>query len=286
MKSHIITLADFRQAPFERHAVIRCPEEHLRAELRNLVRPFKRTEAVRTLAKGDVAVLALSSELEKFNKPTVFVTVGGGLFGADFEETLVGRDTGETFETSVEGKPVAVTVKQASRTVFPEPTDEMAAAYAAEHEEFKDAKTVREYRELVRERYVREEKMDAVFGARVSMIDYTTANSEFFFDEDELAEALRKTKREVTIAEGGVHGREWTVAELSEEQVKEFFPGDALAKFEADLREQARESFAMNLWLMRVHGKDSVEELEAMEDRVFTFLDDYAREVITFTEEA
>ena len=50
MKSHIITLADFRQAPFERHAVIRCPEEHLRAELRNLVRPFKRTEAVRTLA--------------------------------------------------------------------------------------------------------------------------------------------------------------------------------------------------------------------------------------------
>lgn len=279
MKSRINTLADYRETPLERNVVIRCPEEHIQAQLRHLTRPFKRTEPVQTLAKGDVAVLALESGLEKFNKPAVFVTVGGGLFDADFEEKLIGRGMGESFEVSVEGKPVAVTVKQASRTIFPEPTDEMAAAYAAEHEEFKDAKTVEAYRELVKTMYIKEKRIDTMVEAQDEMMRYVVTHSDFDFDEGEVAEVLAQMMESV---EEELKGQKLMMEELTGQQVREIFGMDSLEELKAMMRSQSEIEVATNLWLMRVHGKDSVEEIEGYP---FGFLDDYAHEIITFTEE-
>ena len=279
MKSRINTLADYRETPLERNVVIRCPEEHIQAQLRHLTRPFKRTEPVQTLEKGDVAVLALGSELEKFNKPTVFVTVGGGLFDADFEEKLMGHSVGESFEVSVEGKPVAVTVKQASRTVFPEPTDEMAASYAAEHEEFKDAKTVAAYRELVRTMYIKEKRIDTMLEAQDEMMRYVVTHSDFDFDEGEVAEILEQMHEEVSKE---LQGRGLTLERLTGRQVREIFGMDSLEELEAMMRSQAEIEIATNLWLMRIHGKNSVEEIEGYP---YGFLDEYAHEIIRFTEE-
>lgn len=279
MKSKLNTLADYRQAPLDKEVTVRCPEEHIQGQLRHLTRGFKKTEAVQTLEKGDVAVLALESELERFNKPGVFVTVGGGLFHKGFEERLLGHQVGETFETEVDGKNVKVTVKQASRTVFPEPTDEMAAAYAAEHEEFKDAVTVEAYRARVIEQKLQEEKQDAFFGMMDAVLQYVLTHSDFDFDEDEVSEAAAQSREEIN-RQLGEEGK--SIETLTPEQRKGYFGVETVEEIEKVLRQQAEWSIAQELWLMSIHGVDDPEKIEGYP---FKFMDDFVRETVTFKEE-
>lgn len=279
MKSTINTIADYRQAPLDKEVIIRCPEEHIQAQLRHLTRGFKRTEAVQILEKGDVAVLAMESELPKFNKPGVFVTVGGGLFHKEFEESLLGHQVGETFETKVDGKSVKVTVKQASRTIFPEPTDEMAAAYAAEHEEFKGAVTVAAYQEKVVEQQLKEEKQNAFFDAMDAVMDYVLTHSDFDFDADEVAEAVAQSREEIN-SQLGEEGK--SIETLTPEQFKGYFGVETVEELEKALRNQAEWAIAQDLWLMSIHGVDDVEKIEGYP---FKFVDDFVRETVTFKEE-
>ena len=163
MKSAINVLADYHDAPFERNVTVACPEEYIQTQMKHLTRSFKKTGSVEKIEKGDVVVLALQSELAKFNRPMVPLTVGGRLFDAELEEQLVGRCVGETFTAMVQDKAVTVTVKQASRTIFPEPTDEMAAAYAETHEGFEGVCTVNDYRNHVTEKYIEQEKQSIFY---------------------------------------------------------------------------------------------------------------------------
>ena len=70
--------------------------------------------------------------------------------------------------------------------------------------------------------------------------------------------------------------------EPEDRQVREIFGMDSLEELEAMMRSQAEIEIATNLWLMRIHGKNSVEEIEGYP---YGFLDEYAHEIIRFTEE-
>ena len=185
MKSYINTLADYHDAPFERNIKISCPEEYVESQLKHLTRNYKRTEAVDIVESGDVAVLALKSEMEKYNRPMLPLTVGKNLFDEELESALIGHSVGEEFIVKVQNKDVSVTIKQASRIVFPEPTDEMALKYAKEHEEFSDVKTVEDYRKQIVEKYIDEEKQQAVYGAMDEVLNYVLTHSDWEFDDSE-----------------------------------------------------------------------------------------------------
>lgn len=277
MKSRIKTLADYREAPFEREAVIRCPEEHIRSQMRHLTRAHKRSESVQVLEKGDVAVLTLESALAKFNRQSVFVTVGGGLFDKDFEEQLIGHAVGESFQAEAQGQPVRVTVKQASRTVFPEPTDEMAAAYAAEHEEFRGAVTVAAYREKVVEQYLEEERRGVFFNAMDAVQEYVLTHSDFDFDEDEIAGFVAETKKEI-LQQLDLESLE----QLSEDQLRGNFGVESPEELEKMIKNQAEWSVASDLWVLRIHQKDSFEEIEGYP---WEFLNQFVQENLKITEE-
>ena len=171
MKSKINILADYTKAEFPREIDLRCSEEYIQKKLRAVTRSRKRTEAVSTVEKGDVAVLALVSELPRFNRPMVQVAVGSGMYDRELEEQLVGRTAGKTFEVQIQGKPVTVTVKQAARTVFPEPTDEMVAEYAAPQEGMEEIKTVADYCRWAQGQYRDEKRQEALYGGMDACIN-------------------------------------------------------------------------------------------------------------------
>jgi FKBP-type peptidyl-prolyl cis-trans isomerase (trigger factor) len=277
MKSKINTLADYRQAPFERQVVLHCPEEYVQTQLRHLTRAYKKTEPVTRVENGDVVVLAVESALPKFNRPMVPVTVGGKLYDEELEEQLPGHSVGETFQAQVQGETVTVTIRQASRTVFPEPTDEMAAAYAARHEGFAEIKTVAEYRRKVTEEYLEKERQSALFGAMDQVCSYVLTGSDWEFVQEEVDSVAETSWGEFlqSLEEDGKK-----LEDISSEQLQAEFGVSSIAELKELFQGGAEQQIATELWLEAVNGC-SAEELE----NPFAFLEEYVRENLTMEEE-
>lgn len=273
MKSKINTLADYREASFEKNVRIECGEDYIQRQLKHLTRKYKKTEAVTgLLEKGDVTVMALESEIAKFNKPAVFVTLGGGLFDRDFEEKIIGHSVGDSFEAEAEGKPVKVTVKQAARTFFPEATDAMAESYAKDHDGFEGVKTVAEYREKVIEKYFEEQKQKVFFDAMDQVIEYVLTHSDFDFDEEEISEYIKESKREIeeTLKEEGK-----SLENMSAEELQADFGVRDAKELEQVIRISAENYIAQELWLAKIHGVESADDIEGYP---FGFLNDFVEE--------
>lgn len=283
MKSYVNSLADYKQAEFEKEATVSCPEKFVEAQMKHLTRAFKKTEAVNVIEKGDVTVLALESELEKFNRPAVFVTVGGGLFDKGFEEQLIGHKTGETFEAAAEGKPVKVSVKQITRTIFPEPTDEMAAAYAKEHDDFSEIKTVSEYRKKIVEKYIEDEKNKILYDAMDGIMDYVLTHSDWEFDEEEVEETV---KQEYEYINEQLKEEGKTFEELTEEDLKAMFGVKDRSELDDMLKSGCERQIAAAIWIAVCNGLDpktvSDEEIDKCS---WEFLENYVKENINIKEE-
>lgn len=279
MKSYINVLADYREAPFERNVTVSCPEEYVESQLKHLTRSNKKTEEVIVVENGDVVMLSLESELDKFNRPMIPLTVGANLFDAEFEGQLAGHSVGEPFTVSVQEKSVTVTVKKASRTVFPEPTDEMAAEYAKTHEDFKDVKTVEEYRSRVIEKYLEEQKQQAFYDALDAVLDYVLTHSDWEFDESELNERKENTMQEI---KEQLKEENKALETLTEEELNFDFGISSLDEFDEMLTRSMEQSIAQELWLM---AENKVESLDDFEGDPFEFLQTYVKNNLNITEE-
>lgn len=124
MKTSIHTLYDYHDYPLEKTVVISCPQEYIDREFLHVVRPFKKMISIQTVQQGDVTMLKLVSDLPRYQKPMIPVTVGGNLFSKELEAQLPGHMVGESFDAAVDGGTVSVTILKATRTEFPSPTDE------------------------------------------------------------------------------------------------------------------------------------------------------------------
>lgn len=279
MKSYINVLADYREAPFERNVTVSCPEEYVESQLKHLTRSNKKTEEVTVVENGDVVMLSLGSELDKFNRPMIPLTVGANLFDAEFEGQLAGHSVGEPFTVSVQEKSVTVTVKKASRTVFPEPTDEMAAEYAKTHEDFKDVKTVEEYRSRVIEKYLEEQKQKAFYNAMDAVLDYVLTHSDWEFDESELNERRENTIQEI---KEQLKEENKSLETLTEEELNFNFGISSLDEFDEMLTRSMEQSIAQELWLT---AENKVESLDDFEGNPFEFLQTYVENNLNITEE-
>lgn len=280
MKSYINVLADYREAPFERSVTVSCPEEYVKSQLKHLTRNNKITEKVDTVESGDVAILSLESELDKFNRPMIPLTVGGNLFDAEFESQLAGHLVGETFTVSVQEKTVTVTIKQASRTVFPEATDEMAAEYAQTHEDFKDVKTVEEYRNRVIEKYLEEKKQEALYNAMDAILDYVLTHSDWEFDESEISEQKETAMKEIKEQLKEEYNKE--LEDFTEEELNSIFGISSLEEFDKELTSSMEQSIAQELWFA---AENKVDSLDDFEGNPYDFLQKYVENNLNITEE-
>ena len=283
MKSFIRTLADFRQAEFPREIDLACPEEYMQKKLRSLSRPYKRTEPASTISEGDAVVLTLESELPRFHRPMVPVNVGAGLYDAELEGQLIGHGPGETFAVSVQGKPVTVTVRSASRTTFPEPTDVMAAEYAAGQEGMEGITTVAAFREKIAREYRDDQRQEALFAGMQACMDYVLTRSDWAFDEDELSAIIgdEVSEQRRNLAAEGLNYDTMTDGEISRS-----FGVEGRAELELLFRQGAEQQIATLLWLAANHGVDSAAYpmQELMEqDLDWSFLEDYVSGQLTFT---
>lgn len=285
MKSYINILADYHKTPLEKDITIRCPEEHIQSQMRHLTRNHKKTEPVSVMQEGDVVVLALESENPKFNRPMIPINIGGGLFDAAFEAALIGHSTAEPFTVTVQSKTVKVTVKQATRTVFPEPTDEMAAAYAAEHDELKDISTVEEYRQRIVDDYMEEQHRQVFFKAMDDVLGYVLTHSDWMFDKEEITALIQEETGFINQQLREDHKE--ALDYLSDDELSRYFGVASRKEMDKIIENGAEQRIATALWNAAVNGmeaeKASLEELE--NDADWSFLENFVKENLTIKEE-
>ncbi len=256
MKSHATFLADFRQAEFPKVIDLTCPEAHMQKELRNLTRSKKWTETPETIENGDVVTLALASGLPRFNRPMIPVTVGDGLYDAELEAQLLGHGVGDTFTATVQGQDVAVTVKQAVRTVFPEPTDEMVAAYAAGRKGMEDIRTVSDLRKWIVSEYQSHCRRNAVVEGIGACMNYVIANSAWSLDEEEV----------ICLAQKMATAREADNGQPTDEQLS-----------------TSRRILSRLLWLAAQHGLDPADaEMEDLMRLDLQFVEEFVAAQLQF----
>lgn len=142
----------------KKDAIRRIPSENELLELarKAIVRghlvltPLPAGEPAQT---GDTAVLKTVSELPRFNKEKVTVTLGRGLYNRELENELIGKRAGESVHLAIDGKSMTATVLSLSRKQAPEPTDDMVLELQARDMQGNPLTTVAAY-----EAYIREEK--------------------------------------------------------------------------------------------------------------------------------
>lgn len=85
------------------------------------------------LQAGDAVKVKVESTLPRFNKASVTVNVGGGLYDKVLEAALVGRHIGDVGTVNTRDVEVRYTVLSAQRMAVPEPTDAMVEEQGVEN---------------------------------------------------------------------------------------------------------------------------------------------------------
>lgn len=102
----------------------------LREATEALLRGHMELVPVETAEEGSVVTLSLQSKLPRYNRESVPVTLGLGLYSTELEAAIPGRKVGNTFEITVEGERVTVCLLSARNRALP--TDPSAIAFDQE----------------------------------------------------------------------------------------------------------------------------------------------------------
>lgn len=156
----------------------------------------------------------------------------------------------------------------------------MAAAYAAEHEEFAGITTVAQYRQKVIEDYCQKEKQSILYQTMDDIMEYVLTHSDWDFDEDELAERVKAVKMEINTELKEEKGQ--TLEDLSTEDLKILFGVESFDEMDTMLRIEMERVIASDLWLLEIHQKQSIEEIE---NNGWAFLEEYVKANLQIREE-
>ncbi len=281
MKSSINTLVDYRTVPMDWEVSLSCPEEQIQKELRRVVRKHKTVSNVQTVEQGDVAMLKLQSDVSKFNKPMVPVTVGSNLLDAELESACIGHSVGDTFTAELSAGKVTVTVLKASRTEYPEPTDAMVEEYCLDAEGCEGIKTVAEFIAKVCADYCAELREGSVYEKKGELIEAVLTQSDWEFDDEDVktmsANSMQSIRDELQQQEHK------TLEELSEKELEDYFGINSLDDLERELNNDSERWIAMILWV--AHEKNKTPSLDDIDDLSFDFVEAFVRSKIVYKEE-
>lgn len=181
---------------------------------------------------GDTLTLKTVSELPKFNKEKVSVSIGRGLYDKGLEEALVGKQVGDSVSVLVKEQNVTATVLEMKRKLAPVPTDEMVQALQAKDHRNKLITTVAEY-----EAFITEDKVMSVL-AEINYYTMTPLLEDYpltDFEESDivvLGKLERDMFRDLFLKESGID-----VDTATPEQMKELLNVNTMDEFIALRRE-------------------------------------------------
>lgn len=181
---HKVDLSHFCE-PYE------TDEELIEDGFEYIRKKFAGLEEVTSVEVGDSVTFSCVSEKPRFNKASVTVNAGKGLYSRELENKLIGKIVGQTATVQVGGIDVTVTIRSAQRRSVPIIDD----AFVDSH--FPGLHTVEDLREWYRKDQLEQYLQITAEEATNYMKEQVIANSEFVIDETERAAARAACERSV-----------------------------------------------------------------------------------------
>lgn len=145
--------------------------------------------------RGDTATIKVASNMPRYNKEKVTVTLGRGLYNKELEEELISHRVGDAISVSIQGEPVTAGILELKRKQVPEPTDEMVMALQAKTDDGKPISTVKEYEDFIRQEKVMSTLANVNYYVSIKILDDLP---EITYDEEDIR-ALGELEREFFI---------------------------------------------------------------------------------------
>lgn len=255
LRTKVVSAWDYRQGdltsfcqPFE------VDREQLAEDLQFLRKKHSLLVPADRVEEGDIVTLCCRSEKPKFQKDSIPVNVGKGLYSRELEAQLPGLAVGDERKLTAQGAEVVVRVLKIERTVLPELTDE----FVAEH--FESVHTAAElenwYIGNQMEAHLRQKAAEAAEALKAQAL----AESVIDVDEDERAQAWAAGDR---IAREHWRMNGLPLEEMTDEQAQEIlgYPtAQAFADWFAGLSADEVSSAALGWELLAAEGREPTEE--------------------------
>ncbi|MDO5738433.1 MAG: hypothetical protein Q4P65_04205 [Eubacteriales bacterium] len=250
MKSKILSVPDYTKIPLdEKYLNLNFDEKQIEKDIEaELLRIAKKYGEVveappgHQIAEGDIVMVRASSELPKFNKSMIPLTVGRGLFDFDFEEAILGLVEGETKEVELQGHKVKLSILKVKTKTVPDLSLEMVKAENNDY--FEPASSIEDYKAKYRQAIIDTLKAEQYFnGAAAELRDGIIAAAEYAIDEAELSdfvESQMQAIREEAMRSGQTAGEYMrglfsNPAEASDEEIAERVKENLIRDFKLDL---------------------------------------------------
>lgn len=214
-KSRVLSAYDYRALDLSGVVPPFAPdEEALERALLNLRKRHAVPAEADTVEGDDFVTLRCASENRRFQKDSIVVRVGRGLFSRELEAGLLGLHKGGERQLTADGAPVTVRILEIRRLLLPPLTDENAALWNID-----GAKTVEALKAALLARQREEFIRDTAEGMTGEVLTLINERSSFSLDESDLAREMADAHvmlRDM-LRSSGVDPDTATEAELREE---------------------------------------------------------------------
>lgn len=193
MKSYIKSLYNYMALPLEDMTQVVTKEEleeSLQNDIKTTLFENRSFTEVTIVEKGDVVVLSTESELPRFNKPEITLTVGLNLFNKEFEEKLLGRSVNEAFTVIVNESEISVVIKGCKRLSVPELDDAFVKALG-----IGGVETVSQYTAYLTEKYLNFYQENYVSWYADQLFAEVCDKSDLYIDPEEFEQMCAVWKR-------------------------------------------------------------------------------------------
>lgn len=213
-KSKALKVFNYKDVDISSFAVHFEPDmEQVDEELLALRKNHAEIIEVEEILIGDIVALSCRSENKRFNKKSITINVGKGLFSREFENNLPGMKKAEEKEFVINGDKVWVHIDKISRNVIPELTDENLIKW-----NFEGLKSVKELRELFIDKQ-HEEFINECGSNAAEYIEKKVAEKSTF-DMDE-GEYIRAGQEAIKVMEDVLKLQDQYVETMTNEQYEE-----------------------------------------------------------------
>lgn len=189
MKSKLLKMYDYKQTKLPEEAYVEAESirEEKEKEMSRMLAKYKKTVRPDAIQKGDIVTIDIEGGLPKYNRKKLGINVGKNLYSREIEEALVGKAAGAEFDAEADGVKVRICVKDVTRRVLPELTDEIVAGIMEEtEEEHPEINTVEQFLDWMHKKTVKSLGDNIWVEYTDDLMTEIIEKSEWSYDEEEI----------------------------------------------------------------------------------------------------
>ncbi|WP_459129255.1 trigger factor [Guggenheimella bovis] len=193
MKTKLLSYPMIEDLPFEPEMLkVQVEKEEIEKritdELNRIAKRYGQvieTEADYMIQEGDIVTIKVESELPKYNKPKLPLTVGKGLYNRFLEYHLIGMRKGDAKKIQIDEKDVLFTVLDVKTKNVPELTWDMLKREISAF--YPDVDSIESYKKVMEKEFIEDAAVDRYYEDAAEFVSqYLIENIKLDVDPEEL----------------------------------------------------------------------------------------------------